>query len=320
MGALIGYNSIATRNQFILSEQSLSSVRLTTMYSWLYKPDIVSHWALKDNVTGDSMECSIRSDVKLPQSVSNYLELSDKAGAGWSYSSTTASVGIPIPLEIVVYNNNTIPTRAVTFPDALIQVDHYHRTGCNDGGTIRLFELRSQTNITGLDLSTTFPFVEMPYARMKQGFSIIWIVFDRPCQECRLKLTLCDRSSLTECSIPSFESTPGLGPLYSKVIKVLPYKSDDVVITKQNIAEGDLKVGDPMDLTIQPVDSYNDWIILKKNSVYIPAHEKIKFWIVTRHAAGTCFFLVFFFLLIIKKKKKKKKSSSILMGSVILTN
>ena len=133
-------------------------------------------------------------------------------GKQWAYQNGV-SVGVPSPFQSIVLTNEG--TRAWSFQGKVRLTKMPSHTGCNDGGTMTLFEPNS------LD-STKFAESASGLSDTLNGVSTAWVSFSAPCESCTLRLDLCYTTATTAANCltpPSSPTAADNSPLLSNRLK-----------------------------------------------------------------------------------------------------
>ena len=172
---------------------SVASATSAMPYQWVDYTETFAKWDVSDAVSMDP-ECPTKR--RLQTSTACYRTYGTGVpGLGWAYATNGATVNTPFPIETVV--KNTAGSRAFSFTSGtLAKVSKRSWTGCNDGGTMAVYQMQ------GSALSATTKLVPGTLAQgwtlgtdntvaSKGGVATAWPVFSAECEACTLQLDLC---------------------------------------------------------------------------------------------------------------------------------
>ena len=172
---------------------SVASATSAMPYQWVDYTETFAKWDVSDAVSMDP-ECPTKR--RLQTSTACYRTYGTGVpGLGWAYATNGATVNTPFPIETVV--KNTAGARAFSFTSGtLAKVSKRSWTGCNDGGTMAVYQMQ------GSALSATTKLVPGTLAQgwtlgtdgavaSKGGVATAWPVFSAECEACTLQLDLC---------------------------------------------------------------------------------------------------------------------------------
>ena len=173
---------------------TITAVATTAQYMWVSATETLSKWEVNTTVSVDD-ECPTKR--RLQTSTSNYRTYGTGVpGAGWSYASGGAVAGLPFPIQTVV--RTTSGARAWSFTkDILVRVAKRSWTGCNDGGTLKVYDLAgslaSETTrlVEGTVKTTTWVESATAAVSTRGGVAVPWSVLSTECEACTLQLDLC---------------------------------------------------------------------------------------------------------------------------------
>ena len=160
----------------------------STQYTWSTPVETYATWAVHSRVTLDD-DCT--SQRRLQTTTQNYRTYGTSPGLGWSYLNGV-SVGVPFPIETVVLNGNG--GRAFTFTDGVfVRVTKQSWSGCNDGGALKVYQLRRGglgTILRGMGAYMAGD-VTLSAVTTNGGAAIAWNILTAECEKCTLQLDLC---------------------------------------------------------------------------------------------------------------------------------
>eukprot|EP01062_Namystynia_karyoxenos_P024185 TRINITY_DN193_c2_g2_i1.p1 TRINITY_DN193_c2_g2~~TRINITY_DN193_c2_g2_i1.p1 ORF type:complete len:4348 (+),score=1167.20 TRINITY_DN193_c2_g2_i1:633-13046(+) len=184
-----------------IPDEVIRDVVTPSFFKWKAPTENYVTFNVLDQVEDDD-ECP--SKRYLATSVSNYRSYAPKPGKGWSYSTAGGvAAGLQFPIQAVVKTSTVNPPgRSWTFKQSLVSLRKRLWTGCNDGGTLTLWQLKgsriADTKVMMPTSSQPIAFTEAPVpgaVYTHQGMATLWPVLSDPCQNCVLELSLCYTSA-----------------------------------------------------------------------------------------------------------------------------
>eukprot|EP01062_Namystynia_karyoxenos_P024970 TRINITY_DN19785_c2_g2_i2.p1 TRINITY_DN19785_c2_g2~~TRINITY_DN19785_c2_g2_i2.p1 ORF type:complete len:5756 (+),score=1106.05 TRINITY_DN19785_c2_g2_i2:62-17269(+) len=158
--------------------------------------------------------------------------------------------------------------RSGGFPPSLIRLRKYYDGGCGTGGQMRVFEPRGAASVL---LGTQGSFRELPpdaegwaAQRTEAGAATSWVVFDEPCERCRIMLDLCYpwAASASECFAGN-NTSEGDNHVATRSITTAPFnitpsRPSTVVVTDQYVGPtpGPATVGEILHVSLHTVETF----------------------------------------------------------------
>eukprot|EP01060_Flectonema_neradi_P029826 TRINITY_DN421_c0_g1_i17.p1 TRINITY_DN421_c0_g1~~TRINITY_DN421_c0_g1_i17.p1 ORF type:complete len:4653 (+),score=1056.46 TRINITY_DN421_c0_g1_i17:121-14079(+) len=236
------------------SQASVSGTTTTNTYYWVDPTETFAQWNIAaDGVTTDD-ECP--SKRYLQTVTTNYKTFHPTPGKGWDYGTGVVS-GIPFPIQTMM--TTTSAARAWTYTDTLIKVTKKGWSRCNNGGVMKVYELKPSQISDGLvtrsgDLTSFNERTDSAVSTL-MGVGIPWPVFSQPCEACTLQLDLCfTGKAATACleglgagSTDPADATPLLygRTKVTKTFSVMEGQTDLAAVSSQTVpSKSTIKVGD----------------------------------------------------------------------------
>ncbi|KAJ9440385.1 hypothetical protein DIPPA_02288 [Diplonema papillatum] len=210
-----------------------------------------------------------------PRSVHRYKDWQPDPGRGWRYSTASAAaaamVAVPFPIQLRVLNAEG--ERGWSFLQSpVVFRSKTALGGCNDGGNVTVFQMKSATSplagaLSSFEVSPTRAVVT------NGGQATIWVSLSQPCQTCVIEFALCYHSAAA-AGLQACHSLGGTAleeqrsvPVSKRIARTAPFSVEpqrprETVISSQNVpADPAARVGQPFSVKLEPVLLFDrDWL------------------------------------------------------------